>query len=373
MMISHAIYANNSSSIYGKLFHHLLWSLLEGKGKERKRVNILLKCVVLIFGTNINYRDLLVANTTESEFKNVLEGICKQTKSFKSECLSLADQYYDIIYAKLTQNLDPDGACFMIGVCPKGLGAQSEQSYEVAPLVPSTQLLVKKKLLGADEPVFSAQQIQSFQLPRDVLLLDADQLQAHTVQQKKSPAFCTLCEYFLHFVQDALASPVNEENIKKSVMNVCTKVGKSLESECQDFVNTYADAIIAMLIQEIDPSEICPRLSVCEKTQVTSNEKCPLCLFLIQDLEEILQHNRSKQNIENKLNSLCQHLRDDLKAECIDFVNTYTAELVDKLANDFTPREICLNLKCCTEKEETLIEHIGAKASYNDYRKLFTM
>lgn len=65
-------------------------------------------------------RDVLVANTTESEFKKVLEGICKQTKTFKSECLSLADQYYDIIYDQLTNNLDPDNACFMIGICPKG-------------------------------------------------------------------------------------------------------------------------------------------------------------------------------------------------------------------------------------------------------------
>lgn len=65
-------------------------------------------------------RDILTANTTEAEFKQVLEGICKQTKSFKAECLSITDQYYDVIYNTLTKELDPAGACFMIGVCPKG-------------------------------------------------------------------------------------------------------------------------------------------------------------------------------------------------------------------------------------------------------------
>lgn len=313
---------------------------------------------------------MLVANTTESEFKNVLEGICKQTKSFKSECLSLADQYYDIIYAKLTQGLDPDGACFMIGVCPKGLSAQKiEQTYEIAPLVPNTQLLVKKKILGENEAVFSAQEIQNFQLPKDVLLLNTEQLEAH-VGQRKNDQFCTLCEYFLHFVQDALASPTNEENIKKSVHNMCHKVKDQFQSECESFVDMYADAIIALLIQEIDPSQVCPKLAVCKRTTTAmSNEKCPLCLFLVQDLEEQVQRNRSKENIENKLQLLCIHLKDDLKAECVDFINTYTAELVDKLANDFTPREICLYLKLCTEKEEILIEKIGDKSSYNDYRE----
>lgn len=282
----------------------------------------------------------------------------------------MADQYYDIIYAKLTHDLDPDDACFMIGICPKSLAKSPEHSYETMPLVPSSQLLVKKKLvLGENEPVFSVQEIQSAQLPRDVLLLDADQLAANAVQRKRDQPFCTLCEYFLHFVQDALASPVNEENIKKSVLNMCHKVGKSLQGECEQFVETYADAIVAMLIQEIDPSEICPRVSVCVQVTATANEKCPLCLFLVQDLEDQLQHNKSKKNIEEKLHLLCARLRDDLKAECLDFINTYTAELVDKLANDFSPREICLYLKCCTDKEEALIENIGNKASYNDYRK----
>lgn len=316
----------------------------------------------------------MVANTTESEFKNILEGICKQTKSFKQECLSLADQYYDVIYAKLTKELDPDGACFMIGICPKSLTrGRYQHSYEIAPLVPTTQLLVKKKLLGDDEPILSAQQIQSFQLPKDVLLLDTDQLQAN-VDQKRGTQFCTLCEYFLHFAQEALASPVNEENIKASVLKMCDKVRKEFQSECQQFVDMYGDAVIALLIQEIDPSQVCPKLSLCTtKTSTASkaNEKCPLCLFLVQDLEEQIQRNTSKQNIEDKLSRLCDHLRDDLKSECIDFINTYTAELVDKLANNFTPREICLYLKCCTDKEEMRIEKIGDKAGYNDYRMLY--
>lgn len=320
--------------------------------------------------TIIFNRDLLVANTTEAEFKNVLEGICKQTKSFKSECLSLADQYYDVIYARLTHNLDPDGACFMIGICPKGLAKSFEKTYEVAPLVPNTQLLVKKKLLGENEPVLTNQEIQYFQLPKDVLLLNTEQLQAH-IGQKKSAQFCTLCEYFLHFMQDALASPKNEENIKQSVLSMCEKVKKPFQSDCQSFVDMYGDAVIAMIIQDIDPSQVCPKLSLCARTTSSANEKCPLCLFLVQDLEDQLQHNRSKENIENKLHLLCSRLKDDLKAECDDFINTYTAELVDKLAKDFSPREICLYLKLCTEKEEYLIENIGDKAAYNDYRMCY--
>lgn len=45
-------------------------------------------------------KDLLVANTTETEFKEVLEGFCKQTKSFKDEvCIYLIikkDKYFQL-------------------------------------------------------------------------------------------------------------------------------------------------------------------------------------------------------------------------------------------------------------------------------------
>lgn len=153
------------------------------------------------------HRDLLVSNTTETEFKTVLEGFCKQTKSFKEECLSIADQYYDIIYDKLTQNLDPNGACFLIGICPKGESGKPKTPF--MPLLPSkTVEIQKKKVLGEGEPQLSNVEIQRAQLPKDVLLINPGLITPYSA--KKNTELCTICEYFLHFVQEALASPKNE-------------------------------------------------------------------------------------------------------------------------------------------------------------------
>lgn len=306
-----------------------------------------------------------MANTTQTEFKTVLEGICKQTKSFKSECLSIADEYYDVIYQKLTKELDPNAACFLIGICPKGLLATKSMPVQMMPLLP-VKNLQQKKILGADEPVFSAQEVNSFQLPKDILLLDANQVKQQTSKTGKDGQLCTLCQYFLNFVQEALASPQNAESIKKTVETTCEKLPKAFRGECQGFVDTYGDAIIAMLIQDIDPSLVCPKLNVCVRQTSLNNEKCPLCLFLIQELEETLKGDRSKANIKSKLNVLCSHLSSQLRAECIDFVQTYTDELVDKLSDDFSPQQICLYLKLCTTNEEILIEHLGDKKSSAD-------
>lgn len=68
-----------------------------------------------------------------------------------------------------------------------------------------------KKLLGLDEPHYSVQEIQNMQLPIDKLMLGGQQMQIQTTQGDTQ--FCTLCEYFLHFLQETIASPKNEVNI----------------------------------------------------------------------------------------------------------------------------------------------------------------
>lgn len=50
--------------------------------------------------------------------------------------------------------------------------------------------------------------------------------------------------------------------MKEFLGKVCTKIPSSIEGECQEFINTYGDAVIAMLVQEIDPSQVLLYLNV---------------------------------------------------------------------------------------------------------------
>lgn len=159
-------------------------------------------------------REMLVANTTEIEFKEVLRVLCSQTKDFKKECLSLVDQYYAVVYQNLVHNLDANGACFLIGVCPKGSEAISfNDDLIIAESSESKTPIPKRKLLGAHEPVFTQQQISEMQLPIDKLMGAANpNLLIENGQ------LCVFCEYFLHFVQEALSTPVNEVSL---LIDIC--------------------------------------------------------------------------------------------------------------------------------------------------------
>ena len=59
-------------------------------------------------------------------------------------------------------------------------------------------------------------------------------------------------------------------------------------------------------------------------------------------------------NIENVLNHLCNHLPSKLQNECVDFVHTYSSELIDMLITDFKPQEICVTLKLCPKSKNYL-------------------
>lgn len=315
-------------------------------------------------------RDVLVANTTEAEFKQVLEGLCKQSRGFKAECISIVDQYYHVIYDTLVNNLDANGTCFLIGVCPKGLDLTFDAP--IMPLLPAVEpaeVKVTIKKLGAHEPKFTQDEIMNMQLPIDHLMGAAN-----PSQLIEGGELCTLCEYLLHFIQESLATPATDDEIKHAVENICTKLPQGVAGQCRNFVEMYGDAVIALLIQGLNPRSVCPIMQMCPRNiekqedievfhpaQVNINDQqdkptCPLCLFAVEQAQIRIRDNKSKDNIKKVLDGLCSHLPSKLRAECVDFVETYSNELIDMLITDFKPEEICVQLKLCPKTKDYLDE-----------------
>lgn len=57
-----------------------------------------------------------------------------------------------------------------------------------------------------------------------------------------------------------------------------------------------------------------------------------------------------QESIQTALDNLCSHLPVKLKAECTDFVDTYSRQLFEMLVADFTPQEVCVYLNLCQDK-----------------------
>jgi len=308
-------------------------------------------------------RDLLVANTTESEFKKVLEGLCKQTKSFTTECLSLVDEYYAVAYNFLVSELDPNAVCVMGGICP------GNHSLEKAPIIPLLPVQTVETLQITPAPPVKNQGKILINMAKDdsfvKVMVSPEEAQLpierlmppHAVMYNTQK--CVFCEYFLHYLQQAITNPKSEEEIKDVIDKACSKLPSSINKNCMEFVDMYEPALIAILAEEIDPSQVCPLIKACPSsdvgdveifmTQGSDGGKCPLCLFAVDRLEQMVKNGKTEENIKAALNKLCSHLSDSLAEECNDFVNTYTNELVEMLIADLTPQEVCVYLKLCTD------------------------
>lgn len=315
-------------------------------------------------------RDLLVANTTEIEFKQVLEGMCKQTKSFSTECKSLVDEYYTIIYESLTHNLNSNAICTMAGICPSP-GVKNIAATPFMPLLPvenihkNHQIIsdIKHKNLGEHGSGIKKTEAEEMQLPYEryegafpaLLMPNMD---------NKGQETCAFCEYLLHFVQQMITDPKIDDDFKNILGKVCKKLPESIQGTCDEFLQTYEDAIVALLAQSIDPSVVCPTMHVCpsidamnmwEKipkdlmlhSDVKEKPSCPLCLLAVSELEKVIKNDKTEENIEHALDKLCTHLPKDLNEQCTSLIKGYSKELVEMLIADLSPEEICVYAKLC--------------------------
>ncbi|KAH9634737.1 hypothetical protein HF086_017520 [Spodoptera exigua] len=283
-------------------------------------------------------RDVLVANTTEIEFFKVFIGICKQTGNFKDECLHLAEQYYHIIYKYLVEELNSKEICAMLGVC-----GNKTQNVPIAPLL-------------ARVPITKQTNVRVMQESTSVGPLPIERMFV-SVPQPQGKAACSFCQYFLHYLQVEISDTRTEDEIFQAVDKACDKLPHSVNDECKQFVTQYGPAVVALLVQRIDPATICPALGICpqvgEVRRVDINSEksnCPLCLFAVEQLETMLKNNRTEQNIRIALDNLCTHLSTKLRTECVDFVDTYAPQLIEMLVANMDAQEICVFLKLCKDE-----------------------
>lgn len=88
------------------------------------------------------------------------------------------------------------------------------------------------------------------------------------------------------------------------VDEACYKLPSSINDTCIQFVDTYGDAFVAILAQEIDPSTVCPLVRACPSSELKDVEifmqqkggqgNCPLCLFAVTKLESMVKDEKTE-------------------------------------------------------------------------------
>lgn len=285
----------------------------------------------------LHLQELLTLNTTDIEFKNMMIGFCHQMGKFSDECVELADEYYLTVYNALVDGLNASKMCKVIGICP----AQLSESKIQLPTMPIVS-----------DDVF----------PKKNQLFDDSSLTLH-----KNGSWCTSCNYLVHFMQEALRQQSTEDDVENFMKKICGKFPEKFRGECKGIVDLYGDTMFSFFEQEMNPRYICPLIKMCPpnlnindlaKTAVDDKPTCPFCLLALQEVQEMIESNKTKEKIESVLGRLCNHLNGKLKDQCTAFVKQYTDEVVEMLMADLTPQEACSYLKLCNGNQVAIISEM---------------
>ncbi|KAK7082394.1 hypothetical protein SK128_021438, partial [Halocaridina rubra] len=332
-----------------------------------------------------HWREILISNTTEEEFKQILDGLCRQTGKFSKNCLALVDEYYLPLYNLLVSEIDAKQICEAVGLC--GFSSVFKKEYPAwtvldtnrevipqTPILPSLMIEDRngQRIAGMDEAASNKIFHEEAELPRVKLsktginvasagstgVLGAPIGKGHVGDDNK----CVMCEFALQFLQNMLEEKSTREQIEEAVEKLCDMMPHTIAEECEDYVEAYGDQVIELLAQEIDPSQICPMLHLCpspglEQSPVAKEDvTCVMCEYAMTQLEDILQDHKTEDDIRQALDSLCGYLPKTVRTECLTFVDTYTDQIIHLLIDGLSPDQVCVELGLCKPKDSALPE-----------------
>ncbi|XP_037274476.1 prosaposin [Rhipicephalus microplus] len=268
------------------------------------------------------FYDELKKKETEEEIKLIVEKVCQLfPSSSRDKCISTINTYVDMVISLVLQEFTPEQICQQLGFCAPTI-----------PAIESTPVILPKKV---------------------------------------SDDTCDLCMVLAKFVYDKVKDERTEEKVKEALDQACSLLPSSLEQKCVEMINNYYDMLVSLLVQELEPDEVCKELGLCPSTKKASSVsskkptdgECDICKILVKFVYNQLQDNKTEEEVKNLLDKVCSLLPDSLEKTCTDTVNTYYDELVELIVKGFTPEQVCQELGLCPSAKKAGVPPVASVSS----------
>lgn len=275
-------------------------------------------------------KQMIGTNTTEEQIIQALEKVCSyMPEKYTKQCKQFVDTYGHMIIELLIQEMDPEAVCVQIGLCT-GTAQSAADGIAAIPLRPTQGATAKK--------------------------LEAD----------PTPQ-CMVCEMIVTELKQMIGDNATEEQIIQSIEKVCRVLPEKYAKQCKEFVDTYGHMVIKLLLEELDPEQICTQLGLCADTHkslapgkalppirvnypiVGSSEACAVCETIIQYLEALLEQGSTMEQIEALMGKLCGYLPDKIVHQCENLVKQYGDLIIHYVSTMAPPREVCKLMKVCDD------------------------
>lgn len=332
--------------------------------------------------------DQIKDQKTEEAIKKALEKVCGYLpSSMQDKCKTFVDTYTEMLITLFLQELTPDQICAELGLCPgtkkqvvqlpknndlecdlceeviqkvideiqdnKTETAIEEALEKVCGYLPSSMQAKCKSLVETYTDTIVTLLIQELSPDEVCAALGMCSKQRET-KPPKNDVECDLCKQVVSLVEEQLKDKRTEDAIRDALDKVCSYLPSSVASRCQTFVNTYAELLISILVQEMDPTLVCAAVNVCP----TQDLECESCQYLFHYIQEQLYNNVSQDELKNFAKRLCDLLPQTYANNCEAFVNEYGSSLLVLIGQEIDPSVVCPKLGMCPSTKR----HVGTVA-----------
>jgi len=371
-------------------------------------------------------RDTLMSNETQEELREVFDGSCDliPVGLIAKECKALVEQFVPELVETLASEMNPDTVCTVSGLCNSAridnllkeqrshrhtggdcLVCREGAEATKAQLVGETQNQVEDRLLEL------CGYFGSFTDACRVAVVErADQLYAFITSQPWEEGVCDLagvcseafddvpatqlqsgediqcefCEKVIKHWVDVYASNASLAEFKQLLDGICEKLDKSNADHCKHVVDDYYIPAFNFLRHEVDPHLLCslvglcrdqPRLPAASVQQVAlvpatkltaSSSQCEICQFAATELFSILEDPYDQRMVKNVLESICYRLPNSVERRCEQFVEGYTAKILDLITSGLGPDQLCLALNVCPGTQEEVAPVVDEEETVGD-------
>ncbi|KPJ06952.1 Proactivator polypeptide [Papilio machaon] len=133
---------------------------------------------------------------------------------------------------------------------------------------------------------------------------------------------------------------------------------KSVRGECDQFVDKYSDLVISLLAQELDPSEVCQELKLCDPTGIRAVKEaildCAVCETVVMAVRKVLSNDKIDHDIVHVVEKSCALLPAKYYDRCHTLMEVYGDSIIH-LIEDIGTKGVCEKIGLCSDRSSAYV------------------
>jgi len=181
---------------------------------------------------------------------------------------------------------------------------------------------------------------------------------------------CSICTLVVTYVESYLSANQTEAEIIQQLDQLCADLPGSFGTECKSIVSAYVPQIITFLEAGYPANVVCSKIGLCtsnkkENTNYHSRDRrsiqqggCSICELVVTYVEQFVQQNKTEAQIIAEVDQLCSLLPSPINGACDQFAAAYVPQLIQWIINKENPQQFCSQVGLCSSKKITQNKHL---------------